>query len=222
MTTPLPATRRSLFFRFLGALAVVALLATLWLAWNYEAVLTWKRQAGPLSFFTVMVLLPAVGFPMTPFFVLAGATFGAGLGLLGSAVALALNLLLCHWISHSGLRPYLESLLGRTRYRLPDYRVEEGRGLRFTVLVRIAPGVPVFIKNYLVGLAGVSFRTYFGVSMLLTGVYGTGFVLLGESMLEHDLAEAALALTILIAAGTALGWWRKRFLSRWDTGEQRD
>jgi hypothetical protein len=34
--------------------------------------------------------------------------------------------------------------------------------------------------------------------MVLTGAYGAGFVLLGESMLEHNLAEALLGAAILI------------------------
>ena len=209
-----PFAGRWLGLRLLGLAAVVALLAALWLLWNYQALLEWKRTAGALPFFALMALTPLLGVPMTPFFVLAGAAFGAVPALIGSGLALAINLLLAHWISRSALRPYLERLLQRTRYRLPDLEPEGADTLRFVLLVRLAPGIPLFVKNYLLGLAGIPLRGYFWLSMLLTGLYGAGFVLLGESMLQHDLVEAALGLGILALAGFVIARWRKRMIAR--------
>jgi uncharacterized membrane protein YdjX (TVP38/TMEM64 family) len=206
-----PFAGRWLVLRVLGPVAVAVLLAALWLLWNYQDLLAWKQEAGALPFFALMAVLPLLGVPMTPFFVLAGAMFGAVTGLIGSAVALAVNLLLGHWVAHSALRPYLTRFLQqRTRYRLPDLGADVQDAVRFTVLVRLAPGVPLFLKNYVLGLAGIPLRSYFWLSMLLTGVYGVGFVLLGESMLAHNLAEAALAVALLGAAGFALYRWRRR------------
>lgn len=183
---------------------VIALLLALWLFWNYELILGWKREADPLPFFLLMAMLPALGFPITPLFVLAGAMFGSVLGLSGSLLALAGNLLLCHWIAHSGLRPYLERLLARTRYRLPSFDGHRRSALQFTLLLRITPGVPLFIKNYLLGFSDIPLRLHFGVSMLLTGAYGAGFVLLGESMLEHNLVEALIGAAILVVISLAV------------------
>ncbi|MFW6258468.1 MAG: VTT domain-containing protein [Halochromatium sp.] len=187
----------------IGALAIALLLA-LWLFWNHERILDWKREADPLSFFLLMAVLPALGFPITPLFVLAGAVFGTLLGLLGSLLALAANLVLCHWIAHSGLRPYLERLLARTRYRLPSFDGRQRSALRFTLLLRITPGVPLFIKNYLLGFSGIPLRLHFRVSMLLTGAYGAGFVLLGESMLKRNLAEATIGLLVVVVIALAV------------------
>jgi uncharacterized membrane protein YdjX (TVP38/TMEM64 family) len=186
-----------------GAL-LSALLLALWLSWNYALVLEWKRQANPVLFFALVAVLPAFGFPITPLFVLAGAAFGAALGLVGSGLAVAANLLLCHWVARSGLRPYLARLLARTRYRLPELDADQRSALQFTLLVRITPGVPLFIKNYLLGVSGIRLRVHFPVSMALTGAYGAGFVLLGESMLEHDLVEALVGAAILIVVLVAV------------------
>ncbi|MCF7985651.1 MAG: VTT domain-containing protein [Thiohalocapsa sp.] len=193
-----------------AAVLLALLLAGLWVVWNHDLILEWKRQVDALPFFVLMALLPVLGFPITPLFVIAGATFGAVLGVIGSLAAVALNLLLCHWISQSGLRPYLRRWLAHTRYRLPELDDDRRSALRFALLVRITPGVPLVVKNYLIGLSGIPFRAHFGVSMVLTGVYATGFVLIGESMLAHNLAEALLGLAILAAAGLGLAWWRKR------------
>lgn len=188
----------------LGGALLIAFSLALWLSWNYERILDWKREADPLSFFLLMAVLPALGFPITPLFVLAGAVFGTALGLLGSLLALAANLVLCHWIAHSGLRPHLERLLARTRYRLPSFDDRRRSALRFTLLLRITPGVPLFIKNYLLGFSGIPLKLHFRVSMLLTGAYGAGFVLLGESMFERNLAAAIIGLVILVVISLAV------------------
>jgi uncharacterized membrane protein YdjX (TVP38/TMEM64 family) len=195
---PRRVNRSRLGAAVLAAALVGALLLALWLFWNYALVLEWKRQANPVLFFALMAVLPAFGFPITPLFVLAGAAFGAALGLLGSGLAVAANLLLCHWVARSAMRPHLAGLLARTRYRLPKFDADQRSALQFTLLVRITPGVPLFVKNYLLGLSDIRMRLHFPVSMLLTGAYGAGFVLLGESMLEHNLAEALLGAAILI------------------------
>ncbi|MBK1619504.1 hypothetical protein CKO42_13870 [Lamprobacter modestohalophilus] len=72
------------------------------------------------------------------------------------------------------------------------------------MLLRITPGVPLFIKNYLLGFSGIPLKLHFWVSMLLTGAYGAGFVLLGESMLEHNLVEAIIGLLILVVISLAV------------------
>ncbi|MFC4729631.1 TVP38/TMEM64 family protein [Coralloluteibacterium thermophilus] len=179
-----------------------------WLLWDPEAFAAWREDAGVVPFFLAMAVLPALGVPVTPFFVMAGATFGIRIGLLGSAVALALNLILSYWIAHGGLRPWLESLLARTRYSVPDFGGEGA--LRFTILVKLAPGVPLFIKHYLLGLAGVPFPIYFGVSAAITGVYATAFVVLGESLLERDVGVGAGAVAVLLFVSAALFVWRRR------------
>src|SRR5262249_18355238 len=58
----------------LVAAAAVALVA--WSVWDREAMAAWKRQLAPFPFFVAMTVLPAFGLPLTPFLVLAGATFG--------------------------------------------------------------------------------------------------------------------------------------------------
>ena len=194
-----------------GLIAVAALAAVilLWLIWNGEAIAAFKEEAGPLTFFGAMALLPAVGFPLTPFFVVAGATFGTRVGLLGSAIALSLNLALCYWIARSGLRRTIASLFDRFDYKLPDFEQEQGGVLRFVVLVKITPGVPGFVKNYLLGLVGVPFWTFFIASLVFTGAYALVLVLLGESLRGHDLNRTTLAVAVVLLLAIGIWWWRR-------------
>jgi uncharacterized membrane protein YdjX (TVP38/TMEM64 family) len=194
----------------LGAAAVAALLFFLWSAWDREDTMAQMRDAGPLPFFAATALLPAIGMPITPLFLVAGATFGVRLGLLGSGLALAVNLALCYWIARSGIRRWLTPLLHRFNYELPDLSQRDRRSVRFTLLMKLAPGVPAFVKNYALGAAGVPFPLYFGVSMLLTGTYCAALVLLGESLVERHLSHAIVAVAVLLVLALGFWWWRRR------------
>ena len=58
--------------------------------------------------------------------------------------------------------------------------------LRFTLAVKAAPGVPSFVKNYVLGMVGIPFALYFGLSLLVTGAYAALCIVLGESLLTND------------------------------------
>lgn len=213
-----PAAFRRLWTRILGAVAVLALLGALWLATDRQAVMEWKEQAGPVPFFIALAILPAVGLPTTPFFVVAGAFYGPWIALAGSAAAIAANLALCYAISKSTLRPWLERLIGRTRFNPPDMRSSARRAVRFTLLVRIAPGPPTFAKSYLLGMAGVPFATYFGVSFAVTYLYAASFIVLGDSILDRNWAAGGIALGVLALAAAAVWWIRRRRRHAKNTG----
>lgn len=195
--------------RVVGVLAVGALLGWGWWVWDHAAFLAWKAEAPALPFFAALAVLPAVGVPTTPFYIMAGATFGGVAGVLGSMASLAVNLLICHWIGQSGLRPWLVRRLEGAGRTLP--KLEKGKAWRFAALVKLAPGVPAFAKNYLIVLAGVPFPVFFGISMAATAPYLVALVILGESVWQHDVSDF-----VWVAAGlltlSAVAWWVRR---RW-------
>ena len=67
--------------RVLGALTLLVLAVLIWNAWDHQAFIAWREEAGVVPFFLAMALLPALGVPITPFFIVAGATFGTYVGL---------------------------------------------------------------------------------------------------------------------------------------------
>jgi uncharacterized membrane protein YdjX (TVP38/TMEM64 family) len=192
---------------WLASALVVGLAA--WTAWDREALRVWIAEARPLPFFTAMALLPAFGVPITPFFILAGVTFGRPVGLLGSAVALAVNLIVCFWIAQR-MRPRLVGLLRRFDYELPHFGPGERSPLRFTIAVKLAPGIPPVLKNYGLALAGVPFRVFFALSMLLTGAWAVWLVVLGEALLEHRVDRIAGAVLLILVLALTVKWWRRR------------
>ena len=196
----------------LAGAAVFGVLLVLLIAWDREAVIMWREQMGPLPFFSAMAILPAFGVPITPFLILAGAVFGTRLALIGTAIAVGLNLTLCYFAARS-LRPLLGSLLQRFSYDLPDFNERGRSAVRFTLAVKAAPGVPAFIKNYGLALAGVPFPLYFGLSMVMTAIYAVLLIFIGESLLEHRPNQALLVAALLVAAG-GVWWMRRRRIAR--------
>jgi len=189
------------------AVAVVAIVAVVWANWDQEAFWEWKEDAGPVPFFLALAVLPAVGVPTTPFYLLAGAAFPTALALGGSMAALVVNLLICYAVSKGPPRRIFVRWLEARDYELPD--LKEKGAWRFSLIVKFMPGVPAFAKNYLLGIAGVPFSIYMIVSVFASSFYIASFVILGESAIARDPGKAAAAAAALLLAG-GLAWWVRR------------
>jgi uncharacterized membrane protein YdjX (TVP38/TMEM64 family) len=192
------------------AVTVVVLLLLFRSIWDREAFMTALQDAPPIPFFMAMALLPAVGVPLTPLLIAVGATFGIRIGLIGSLLALAANLVISYRIARSGLRPHLERLFARFEYELPNFDGQPRNALRFTLMVKFAPGVPAFVKNYGLGVAGVPFTLYFVASMLITGVYSALLVVVGESLFTHETNQMLWVGGALLLVVLGVYLWRKR------------
>ncbi len=206
------------------AVAVVLLagllLGLLWL-WRYDfnvrqalaAGVNLLREAGPLAFFTAMALLPAAGMPISIFSLTAGTAFAGQLGmpgvLLAAGFALAVNLSLTYWLARYGLRPWLEQMIGRTKYKIPAVATDEQAEI--TVLLRITPGPPFFVQSYLLGLAGVRFGTYLWISWAVSMAYTACFILFGDAILHGKARLAIVALSVLVAVALFVHLLRRHY-----------
>ena len=143
------------------------------------------REAGPVVFFGAMAVLPAVGFPLSPFTLSAGSLFAPTLGLplvlLITWVALAINVMVTYVLARWIARPWLEKLVLRFGYRWPQIPADGHWDV--SILLRVTPGPPFFVQSALLGLAQVPVRIYLTVSVIVAGLYGTAFVVFGEALL---------------------------------------
>lgn len=205
-----PFTRTRTLALALASVATLALALTWFFleVWDFDAFLAWKREAGFGMFFLGLALLPLLGMPVTPLFVLAGATFDLAAAVLGSALAIAANLTLSYGLAQHWLRRPLLALLRRWRYELPQFN--DGEALRFIVVVRLTPGPPACLKNYVAALADVPFVLYLGVSWAITFGYAIGLIVLGDSLINTDLVEGLWAAAILAAALLVWLWLARR------------
>lgn len=193
------------------AVLVVGLAYVVFAIWDHDAFMRWMHDASPVPFFLAMAVLPAIGMPTTPFMVAAGATFGFWEGLIGTTVAMALNLCIAYAIAHSALRPRLEALFRRFDYKVPDFTGRGRAAWRFAAAIKFTPALPTFAKNYVLAVTSVPFAIYFIVSLSITTVFATAWIVLGESLLSHDVSNTTLAAAaICVLALIAVMWWKKR------------
>jgi uncharacterized membrane protein YdjX (TVP38/TMEM64 family) len=221
MSEAAPRSNRPLFIK-LGIAALVVLVAAVLLARGYDIKgliqqgLAMIRSAGPATFFGAMVLLPAVGAPLSFFSLTAGSVFGPQLGMplviLLSLAAITVNMVLSYLLASRAFRPPLEYLVKRLGYRLPQ--VDSGDVTDLIVLLRVTPGVPFPVQNYLLGLAGVPFVRYLLVSCLIQLPINGAVIFFGDALLHGKGKIAFVSLLLLVALTTAAHLVRKHYSAK--------
>jgi uncharacterized membrane protein YdjX (TVP38/TMEM64 family) len=210
-TTPRP--NRALLLK-LAVVAAVLLVAAVLVARGVDLrglvqqALTRVQAAGPLAFFSAMAVLPAVAVPLSPFSFTAGSIFGAQLGMPAvvacGLLAITINIVGTYLLASRALRPLLEKLIVRLGYQLP--RVEDGDAADLIILMRVTPGMPFPLQNYLLGLARVPFGKYLLISCAVQWPFNTAFIIFGDALLHGKGKVAIIGIGALLAltAGTHL------------------
>ncbi len=187
-----------------------------WCKTNVNAVMDWTRELGPLVFFSAMAILPAFGFPLSPFTLSAGPVFvpqyGLGWVIVFVLVSIAANLALSYWLARYALRPLLAGLIKKFGYELPEMTKENGFNL--AVIVRVTPGPPFFVQSYLLGLAEVAFKTYMLVSWVVSAMYAIAIVVFGDAILHGKGRNAFFSLLMIVGVVVGIKWLRKRALQK--------
>jgi uncharacterized membrane protein YdjX (TVP38/TMEM64 family) len=129
-----------------------------------------------------------------------------------SLLALTVNMALTYWLAGYVLRPVLEKILVRFGFKLPQ--AGSGSTVDLIVLLRVTPGVPFPVQNYLLGLAHVPFGKYLLVSVLIAGPLNTAFVLFGDALLHGKGRVAMLSLLLLLALMAGTQMLRKHYAKK--------
>jgi uncharacterized membrane protein YdjX (TVP38/TMEM64 family) len=161
------------------------------------------RDAGAWPFFTAMAVLPAFGFPISAFNVVAGPVFGPSMGvgavIACAGLAIAVNLAGSYWIADRALRPLMEKWVKRRGYSIPE--MPAAGAWEIILVVRIIPGPPVFLQSYLLALARAPFGTYMAISMAVQMTYLAVVILAGDALARGDWRALAAAggMVVLVA-----------------------
>ncbi len=152
----------------------------------------------------LMAVLPLTGFSVAVVYVVAGARFGPWLG--GAVVAgiTVVHLLGSYWIARGFLRGPLERFLARRHHVVPH--VTANAHAPVAVMAALVPGIPYFIRNYLLPLSGIPLRTYFWICLPIYVARSYVTLFLGD--LSGDLTvQRVLILGAVLAAKLAICGW---------------
>ncbi|MEO6567970.1 MAG: hypothetical protein ABIO94_04345 [Opitutaceae bacterium] len=171
------------------------------------------RDAGAWPFFTAMAILPAFGFPISAFNVVAGPVFGPTLGV-GTVIACAglaitANLAGSYWVADRALRPLMERWVRRLGYTVPA--LPAGSAWEIILVVRIIPGPPLFLQSYLLALARVPVGTYMLISLTVQMTFLTAVVVAGDALARGDWRAMVVGGALFILVGACIHRLRLRF-----------
>lgn len=156
--------------------AVVAIVIHADLDW--AGVNEWIGELNPWLVLPLMAVLPIAGFPIAVVYLFAGARFGPYWGGVVVAAVTAIHLLATYAISRSFLRAPLKRMMERRHWHLPE--VPEDEQAAVCVVAALAPGLPYFVRNYLLAVAGVRLKYLLLVVMPIYVARSYVTILLGD------------------------------------------
>ena len=162
-------------------------------------------KANPWSLFVAIVFLTGLPFPISALLVLAGLVWGATWwACLLALLALALNMTWTYWVAAYPARGVIEKVLANTSLRIPDLPKQDH--VRLILMLRLTPGLPLFIHNYILGFLRTPFRLYLPLSLALSGPIAIGILLTGGALMEGKagLAIAGLGIVVIAVLGTRM------------------
>lgn len=217
--------RRRLAALAVGALCGVAVVVVAamqppeaWVKWKEaaEAATAWVRGLGAGWFFAAFAVLPAVGFPVSPFAFGAGSLFGPVLGLPTvlalSGACMAVSMTISYGLARFVLRPWVTRLLGFLGYPVPV--VSAGKQKMFVFIIRVTPGVPYVFQSFVLGLAEVPFRIYLTISWLAATAGVSLMIVFGDALMKGKGKVALAALLGVVLVVTAIKIVRRRLAAR--------
>jgi len=207
----------------LFVLLVSGLLAG-WLAWKTGINLASLKEVwtvtqtyltkNPWALFLALVILPGLPVPTSLLMLTAGVVWreqpvmACGLCML----ALALNFTWTYWLAAGPARRLVEKLLTATSLKIPE--LPHGDHLKLILVLRLTPGIPLFLQNYLLGFLRAPFYLYLPVSLLCTGIICSGVILSGAGIADGNLKWAITGLSLIVLGGVfthlVRGWLERR------------
>ena len=210
----------------LGCMGIAAALAVV-LVWQsgmdardlkgtWDQTLAWLTLHGQW-FFLALVVLPGLPVPSSALFFTAGVVW-RDQPLMACVLcwfATALNLTWTYWLAAGPGRKLVEAVLRRSSFRIPELPREDS--LKWILILKLTPGIPFFIQNYICGFARVPFRLYLPVGLLCNGIIGAGIVLGGAGLGNGRIAPLLTGISV-VALGVVLArWLRERLAKRKET-----
>ena len=150
----------------------------------------------PAFFILGLALLPLGPVPVSPIWLLAGMRFGPGVGFAVSAFCLLVNFGIAYLLSSKVLRGPLERVLMKFRIKVPKIPPEDAA--KFTFMIRLVPGNPLCVQNYLLGIMRIRPLLYFGVGLPIQLLYAIAFIQFGGAIFEGQLGRVILAALFLV------------------------
>jgi len=159
-------------------------------------------------FIALMIILPIIGVPITPFLLVLGIKFGLARGILLMVLIMPVHMIISFALTRIAGDLVL-GLLSRGSYTIP--RVPADKQLRFSFVVAAVPLLPYAVKNFLMPLAGIPFRLYLTMNWSCQTVLALPAVVLGSSVANLNPWMFILALVGMAILYLVISWIERTY-----------
>lgn len=161
-------------------------------------------RANPWVLFAAIVILPGLPVPISPVVLLTGAIFHEHpiLACMGCLLALMMNQAWTYWLAAKPGRGLVHWMLARWNVRVPA--VDPRNHMKWLLIVRLTPGSPLFLQNYLLGFIHIPYVRYAWVSLLCSGSIACGMVLTGAGIGDGRIGWVLTGLGVLVVVGVVI------------------
>lgn len=194
-----------------GVLGLIFLDELIYVATHTTELLQEHLVPRPWLFFVTMAILPALGAPVIVFYFLAG-LYRWELALPAAGLAIFVNLVLSYYLSTRLLRPVCLWLLARRNWKMPS--LKEKDALQVGMMLRLAPGLPMFLQSTAMALAGVPFREYLVISWPIQMAWCGAAMILGKSFFTGQGGWAVTGVLALVFLILLVNWLRQKYAAR--------
>lgn len=209
----LPIVRRRTKYLFFGAIAVILAAFGLFvfrseiMAFDLADFKELIVSYGPWPFFLIMTVGLFVGLPVSPFLILSG-IYGLEIAIAGCVFSVMINMVGGWALSGRWLRPFFERLVSRFGYSIPQFKRSDM--IQVALLIRLTPGLPFFLQNYLLGLARMPLVWYLAVSMPIVLTVDVCVIIFGDALLRGDMGVIVGAAFLMIMISLIVRMIRNR------------
>ncbi|MDB6131337.1 MAG: associated Golgi protein [Verrucomicrobiales bacterium] len=179
---------------------------------NLKPFYNWIDGLSAPLLMVALIVLPAIGCPVTFVYPVVGGRFGPFIGMGMVAVATGLHLLFSFWIVKTVFRVRLEKWISKKNYKIPQ--IPPGEEKPVTLLVALIPGPPYTLKNLLMPMAGAPFKTYFFIFWPIHVIHA--FLGLEAGHLGRDLSAGKIIflITYVVVLSVLCGYVVRRIKAR--------
>ena len=170
-------------------------------------------RLNPWVALLLMAILPVFGFSIAFVYVFAGARFGLWPGVGVIAAITLCHLALTHAIARSLLRDRLERYLARHRHRVPQ--LPPGEDTAVSLIVSLVPGLPYFVRNYLLALTHIPLLSYASVCLPVYVIRSIVALAIGDLGSGISREKLVALLAILAVKVGICAWLVLRLRRRW-------
>lgn len=177
---------------------------------DWKALTHSMAEFDPTIAVVLMAVLPLLGFPISVVYLAIGARFGPLLGFPIVVGITAFHLGATYWITRSFLRRPLDRFIARRGYRLPEVR--RGEQVAIGLLGALIPGLPYFVRNYLLALTDIRLQVVFGVCLPVYVARSYVSIMIGDLANDPDGTQLAVLAAVYVIKLAICAWivWRLR------------